>query len=47
MPQIPIHADEVKRESVARHARARVQIRAEVVDNRNIDYKSHMAWLRR
>ena len=41
------HADEIKRESVARHARARVQIRAEVVDNRNIDYKSHMMWLRR
>lgn len=41
------HADEIKRESLARHARARVQIRAEVVDNRNIDYKSHMVWLRR
>lgn len=41
------HADEIKRESVARHASARVQIRAEVVDNRNIDYKSHMMWLRR
>lgn len=41
------HADKIKRESVARHARARVQIRAEVVDNRNIDYKSHMVWLRR
>ncbi|GMA66787.1 hypothetical protein [Leuconostoc gelidum] len=41
------HADEIRRESVARHARARVQIRAEVVDNRNIDYNSHMSWLRR
>lgn len=41
------HADEIRRESVARHARARVQIIAEVVDNRNIDYKSHMMWLRR
>ncbi|MBZ5958154.1 hypothetical protein [Leuconostoc gasicomitatum] len=41
------HADEIKRESAARHARARVQIRAEVVDNRNIDYKIHMMWLRR
>ncbi|MBZ5980051.1 hypothetical protein [Leuconostoc gasicomitatum] len=39
------HADEIRRESVARHARARVQIIAEVVDNRNIDYKSHMMWL--
>ncbi len=41
------HADEIKRESVARHARARVQIRAEVLENRQIDYSRHMMWLRR
>lgn len=41
------HADNIKRESAARHARARVQIVSEVLDNRNIDYKSHMMWLRR
>lgn len=41
------HADEIKRESVARHARARVQIVSEVLENRQIDYKSHMMWLRK
>jgi len=41
------HADEIRRESAARHARARVQIRAEVMDNRQIDYGKHMMWLRR
>jgi len=41
------HADEIRRESVARHARARVQIRAEVLENRQIDYSRHMMRLRR
>lgn len=41
------HADDLKCESTARHARARVQIVSEVLDNRQIDYKSHMMWLRR
>lgn len=39
------HADDLKRESAARHARARVQIISEALDNRQIDYKSHMMWL--
>jgi hypothetical protein len=41
------HADEVKRESVAKHARVRVQIVSEVLENRQIDYKNHMMRLRR
>ncbi|MBZ6004082.1 hypothetical protein KII95_08680 [Leuconostoc gelidum subsp. aenigmaticum] len=41
------HAYEIKRESVARHARARVQKVSEVLDNRQIDYGKHMMWLRR
>ena len=34
------------RNSVERHERARVQIKSEVMENRQIDYKSHMKWLK-
>lgn len=39
------HADMMKTESVARHERSRIQVRSEVMENRQIDYKSHMKWL--
>ncbi|QAR69675.1 hypothetical protein EQI52_07605 [Leuconostoc mesenteroides] len=39
------HAEMMKTESVARHKRSRIQIRSEVMENRQIDYKSHMKWL--
>ena len=38
------HAEMMKTESVARHKRSRIQIRSEVMENRQIDYKSHMKW---
>ncbi|GMA68401.1 hypothetical protein [Leuconostoc gelidum] len=41
------HANNIKHENVARHARARVQIKSEVLENRQIDYSGHMMWLRR
>lgn len=39
------HADMMKTESIARHDRSRIQVRSEVLENRNIDYRSHMKWL--
>ena len=39
------HADMMKTESIARHERSRIQVRSEVLENRQIDYKSHMKWL--
>ncbi|QQE97548.1 hypothetical protein [Leuconostoc citreum] len=36
----------VTRNSVERHERASVQIKSEVMENRQIDYKSHMKWLK-
>ncbi|MBZ1511456.1 hypothetical protein J6K93_10075 [Leuconostoc mesenteroides] len=39
------HADMMKTESIARHKRSRIQVKSEVLDNRQIDYKSHMNWL--
>lgn len=39
------HADKIKTESIARHKRSRIQVRSEVMENRQIDYKSHMKWL--
>ena len=39
------HADMMKTESIARHKRSRIQVRSEVMENRQIDYKSHMKWL--
>lgn len=41
------HADELKREGIARHKRSRVQKVSEVLENRQIDYGKHMSWLRR
>lgn len=40
------HADMMKTESIARHKRSCIQIRSEVLENRQIDYKSHMKWLK-
>ncbi len=40
------HADMMKTESIARHERSRIQVRSEVLENRQIDYKSHMKWLK-
>ncbi|MGQ2285958.1 hypothetical protein ACT5YT_01705 [Leuconostoc suionicum] len=39
------HVDMMKTESIARHERSRIQVRSEVLENRQIDYKSHMKWL--
>ncbi|WP_232683943.1 hypothetical protein [Leuconostoc mesenteroides] len=39
------HADMMKTESIARHKRSRIQVRSEVMENRQIDYNSHMKWL--
>ena len=38
------HADMTETESIARHERSRIQVRSEVLENRQIDYKSHMKW---
>jgi len=40
------HADMLRTQSESRHERARVQIKSEVMENRQIDYKSHMKWLK-
>ncbi|MCT4383301.1 hypothetical protein [Leuconostoc suionicum] len=40
------HADMMKTESIARHKCSHIQVRSEVLENRQIDYKSHMKWLR-
>lgn len=39
------HKQDLIRNSVGRHERARVQIKSEVLENRQIDYKRHMKWL--
>ena len=39
------HVDMMKTESIARHERSRIQVRSEVMENRQIDYKSRMKWL--
>lgn len=36
---------ETKRLSVERHKRARIQIKSELVDNKNINYRKHMKWI--
>ncbi|WP_220739159.1 hypothetical protein [Leuconostoc miyukkimchii] len=41
------HADNLKRATFERHKRSKQQIKTEVVDNRVIDYRRHMKWLRR
>ncbi|WP_349551369.1 hypothetical protein [Leuconostoc pseudomesenteroides] len=40
------HKQDLARNSVERHERARVQIKSEVMDNRNINYRGCMRWLR-
>lgn len=40
------HADMMKTESIARHKRSRIQVRSEVLENGQIDYKSRMKWLK-
>ena len=39
------HADMLRTQSESRHEQARVQIKSEVMENRQIDYKSQMKWL--
>lgn len=39
------HKQDLIRRRVERHERARVQIKSEVLENRQIDYKRHMKWL--
>lgn len=39
------HADIMKTESIAHHERSRIQIMSEMIDNRQIDYKSNIKWL--
>jgi hypothetical protein len=36
------HAENTRRQSVERHERSRAQVKAEIYDNRNIDYRKHM-----
>lgn len=36
------HAENTGRQSVERHERSRAQVKAEIYDNRNIDYRKHM-----
>lgn len=40
------HKQDLIQRRVERHERARVQIKSEVMENRQIDYKSHMKWLK-
>ena len=39
------HKQDLARNSVERHERARVKIKSEVMENKNIDYRKHMKWL--
>lgn len=41
------HKHDAQKTSAERHERARVQIRAELIDNRTIKYTSHMRWINR
>lgn len=36
------HAEQTRRQSVERHERSKAQIKAEIYDNRNIDYRKHV-----
>lgn len=36
------HAENARCQSVERHERSRAQVKAEIYDNRNIDYRKHM-----
>lgn len=39
------HKQELARNSAERRERSRVQIKSEVMENRNINYRKHMKWL--
>ncbi|MBK0041506.1 MULTISPECIES: hypothetical protein [unclassified Leuconostoc] len=39
------HAEMMKSQSADRKQRSRLQARAEIMDNKNIDYKRYMSWL--
>lgn len=39
------HKQDLIKRRAERHERARVQIKSEVMENRQIDYKRHMKWL--
>ncbi|MCT3071611.1 hypothetical protein [Leuconostoc citreum] len=39
------HRQDLARNNIERHKRARVQIKSEVMENRNINYRKHMEWL--
>ncbi|GDZ83056.1 hypothetical protein LCIT_02980 [Leuconostoc citreum] len=39
------HADMLRTQSQSRHERAQVQIKSEVMENRNINYRGRMKWL--
>lgn len=39
------HKQDLIQRRVERHERARVQIKSEVMENSNIDYRKHMKWL--
>lgn len=38
------HSDMLRTQSESRHERARVQIKSEVIENRNINYRRCMKW---
>ncbi|MGR8829715.1 hypothetical protein [Leuconostoc citreum] len=39
------HADMLRTQSQSRHERARVQIKSEVMENKNINYRRCMKWI--
>lgn len=39
------HLQDARKQSVERHNRAKVQIKSEIIDNRNIGYSAHMRWV--
>lgn len=39
------HKQDLIKRRVERHERARVQIKSEVMENRNINYRKHMKWI--
>ncbi|WP_367366708.1 hypothetical protein [Leuconostoc pseudomesenteroides] len=39
------HAEMMKSQSADHKQRSRLQARAEIMDNKNIDYKRYMSWL--
>lgn len=39
------HKQDLARNSIERHERARVQIKSEVMENKNINYRRCMKWI--